>query len=388
MSWSTARRWVAAACVAAGLAAGAPANSASALPTGLEALKRYCVTTDARHAEALSAVEADGFAAMPEGSDPPPLAHPDARIAPGGEAVMAVGEMDSPKKIKGFHLSACLVAFKEAGDAAKINLSVRRWLGLDAYERWTGGSFYLFEQGSAGPRSLETATDEELRRLSAEGRVRVVSIDADEKATVLVYGVMTADPPPAVPAAAPVSTPFDDFKALCLEHRGQPEESLKAADASGWMQMPPQMRRDFPYPVVSGAFRLKSTEEDFEALIAGQGRFQLNLQRLSFNVCGLLQAPPADRTLVAAVQDWVGMEPVDTFPGGSKLFLFVEEGGKRRSLAGPNIDAALARAARTGAVSIVIADQGSSTSAEAFVAYGVITKVVAVDAGSAAYARR
>jgi hypothetical protein len=381
--------------LACGLAAAGQATAAtspSSSPSGrilLDTLKTFCVETDARHDAVIAATEAQGFVRFDPGdSTDSPLVHADVRLRAADKVIVAAGDMPSPRKIKGYLLETCLVA-TDAAITAPLAAAVRRWLGLTPFERLeSGAELFFFDEGPSGRRSLEGAADADLQDLARQGRVRFVAIPRAGTTATLLYGVMRPDAA-APPVAAQATTPFSDFTSLCAAHRGQPDESLKAADQAGWMEVAPAMRaKQPPYPFVDAAYRVKSTTEDLEVVAAGRGRMQVNLQILNFTLCGVMQAPPADQALLTAVNDWVGLEPVDTFPDGSRIYLFVEEAGRRRSLAGRGLETALARGFKTGAISVVITQQGSSTSSDAVAAYGVVTQVRAVSAAPTAYAAR
>ena len=176
--------------------------------------------------------------------------------------------------------------------------------------------------------------------------------------------------------AVPVNrTPFDDFKSLCVAAGGHAADSLKAADQGGWQAMAAADLPKFPVTLVSGDARRQPPDHGGGLLVAGRGRYLFDGVEIRFDLCGLAAE---GRDLTSGVATWVGVEPADTYPDGSRVYLFLQDGDQRRAATGIDTDEALVKASRTGQVWILVIGRASNGG---FVAYGPVDRpAVAVPA--------
>jgi len=180
-------------------------------------------------------------------------------------------------------------------------------------------------------------------------------------------------------ASAPADTPSDffaAFKTLCIEHRGTPADSLKAAADAGWMPAPRRLLEDnnFDLPTFDGGARLKSTRTDIEILFAGGMTLPLNDQRrISAKFCAFAHGPTHDPALEKQVADWAAVAPFDVADDGATLFMFTEQAGVHHPIVA-SMDATLPQRFGPDGVSVVMIRRGTRDESE-FVAYGVLTLV-------------
>ncbi len=175
----------------------------------------------------------------------------------------------------------------------------------------------------------------------------------------------TASAADAVPADR---TAFDDFRSLCVAAGGRVADSLKSADQGGWQPMATADLPKFPVTLVSGDARRQPPDHGGGLLVAGRGRYLFDGFEIRFDLCGLAAG---SRDLTSGAAGWVGVDPADSYPDGSRVYLFFQDGDHRRLAAGLDSDEALAAASRTGQVWILVIGR---TGASGFVAYGPVDR--------------
>jgi hypothetical protein len=378
--------------LALGLAAAAPPASASTL---MKMLQTYCVATHARRDDAVKAAEADGFRSFDApGADESVLKNLNlkdgavrAKRIGGVTYAVAAGWSEQQGFLGAPVADLCYVLSDAADTGAEAEL--RSWIGFapvrdaDAPTR----AVFLFVDGPDAKRDATRLSEEDARARAREGLVRIVIFDPHESNPVLGYAVtrkadVAADPPAdAAAAPAPPKRPFDDFANLCVAHRGSLADTLKAADAGGWMEAPiGQSRRDdFPWPMSDGSARLKSTERDLEILFVGHLRLQIGLQVLIGPYCAIAQGPPNDDLLQSAVA-WAGASPLDTLPDGTRYYLFAEMPTGRVPLGDKDVPGLARRLRAGGRVLIFVTGLGRSTDDAAVVGVGTLEKLQQVSA--------
>jgi len=186
----------------------------------------------------------------------------------------------------------------------------------------------------------------------------------------------------AVDAVTVNRTPFDDFQSLCVTVGGHAADSLKAADQVGWLPMAAADLPKFPVNVVSGDARRQPPDHGAGLLVAGRGRYLFDGVEILFDLCGLA-AEGHDLTSGAAT--WVGVEPADTYPDGSRVYLFFQDGDHHRPAGGIDTDEALSKASRAGQVWILVIGHARNGG---FVAYGPIDRPPATPAPTRVAAHR
>lgn len=118
----------------------------------------------------------------------------------------------------------------------------------------------------------------------------------------------------------------EEFRQLCMDHRGDRSATLVAADASGWMPVPQAMLEKFP----AGVFkepeaRMRSTKEALLLLIVGHGNPGA-VPGADLQICGVATMPAVPGGFEQGGADLSGVEK---FGDASNAFFFWrEEEGK------------------------------------------------------------
>ena len=353
--------------------AGGPALAAEAM----DVLQKYCVAHDARQIDVINAADEDGL--LPGGpeltgglirsGDQSTII----RVRHVGAATVALivkPRIEPGSDIQGMTLDTCTVGVFSALPA--FSSAVRQWLGVPPLPGETDR--YMYVDTEEGRQVLNETSEQDIEALAVKGGVRMVSIDQTARSTLVTYGVTRAAAPPAAAGPEAGQSPFADFRSLCVETGAQPAKVTEAATAGRWMMVPPADDRDLPWPFKTGEIRIKSTEQEFEVLIFGQGRAQLGMKIVEMTLCGIGQAPPNDTLLIKDVEDWIGGAPIEVDPSGGRLYLFTESNGVRTPL-GPKYEAALVRKFKSEPVYFALLLRSSHTDDTALAALGRITKV-------------
>lgn len=341
-------------------------------------MEDYCVRYGGRQIDIITAADQAGLIAPAVNSAQAPgwlkLAVPVARVTQvqGQVLLLITGKLIDPDPgtlIPGSQGDICIVVSEKP--VPDLSAEVGRWLGLPGPAKSVDeDGLYVFNEGPAGRQLLGEPDDAETAAILKETSLRALMFGSAPKGAMLAYVALHAPPEPTNGTAG---GPFADFKNICVANGGRPADSLKAAEAAGWMDVP-QEPREPPYPYQTVDVRLKSTDNDLEIFLTGPARMGFRWKELKMELCSIAQAPPNDTDFVNAVEDWTGVPPAEVDPGGMRFYFFTEQDGRHIPLSG-DAEAALMRKSKSGPVSIVIIERSGATADHAFVSYGQITKV-------------
>ena len=357
----------------------AAATTASAAPDPVSAdligrLERYCIA-DGRAGPAIAAAEADGLTQLGF-LQLASLRNVQARADRQGLHGLVVGEVDEVKPLPGYHFEACVVGVYGGGhgfgDLATLNTAFAAWLGVEPIKRTDQRDAYIFVDDPAGRRAVADPSSIPVEAW-AVGHVHMAEVEALAEGPAALVLWATARPDAAASPSAPARTAFEDFQAFCVVPGARPIESLRLADGEGWLHAPTAGLPRLPVHLIEGEGRLKPPDRGAGLLIAGRGRYLFDTVEIRFRLCGITAA---GRDLSVGAQAWVGVEPAEVYPDGSRVYLFFQDGDHRRAVPGAAVDAesALAKAGRIGQVwMLVIGRDGDSAGGE-FIAYGPLDR--------------
>ena len=157
----------------------------------------------------------------------------------------------------------------------------------------------------------------------------------------------------ATPAAA--EPLFATFERLCIATAAQPQASLAAADAEGWMPLPKRLMQDLgggeEFKLQDG--RMKSDAEGLFFMIQGGGARRIGWDKLDIRMCAIGAMPGDAAQLRQAAAEWVGVEANEQLSDGDEIaYVFENTGAGHRSISDPD-DAQTKRLLKAGTVQMI-----------------------------------